>query len=206
MTITTNSNIQFEGIDESFPIAGQDNDTQILRDNFDTIKNSLRNAKTEIDELLDAAVRVDKENDLNLNTIQNCVLKNVREQKFDAGTPEPSNPTIVDFQDGHYHIYRLGADLNLEFTYFPGGPENPEIDPLGVGKATLELYSTSNTEARTVSFNTTDGAVIKSLGFPGFPNGGVPTITVDSTTDPLIIEVWRHTQEVIYLKYVGKFQ
>lgn len=204
MTITITSNIDYLSIDESFPIAGQDNDTQILRDNFDTIKNSLRNAKEEISELLDASVRNDKENDLNLNTIQNAVLKNVREQRYDAGTPEPANPTIVDFQDGHYQIYRLGIDLNIEFAYFPGGPENPENDPLGVGKITLELYTTS--QPRTVSFNTSNGATIKSLGFPGYENGGVPTIIVDSSTDPLIIEVWRYSQETIYMKYVGKFQ
>ena len=35
------STINYLGINENFPVAGQDNDTQVFRDNFDTIKQAL---------------------------------------------------------------------------------------------------------------------------------------------------------------------
>ena len=58
------SNINFIGINEDFPIAGQDNDTQTFRDNFNTIKTSLQSAKEEITELQDTSARLDLNNDL----------------------------------------------------------------------------------------------------------------------------------------------
>jgi hypothetical protein len=41
-------------IDITYPIAGQDNDTQGFRDNFNNIKNNLTTAKTEISDLQSA--------------------------------------------------------------------------------------------------------------------------------------------------------
>jgi hypothetical protein len=45
------SQINPTNIDILFPIAGQDNDTQGFRDNFNNIKNNLNIAKTEISAL-----------------------------------------------------------------------------------------------------------------------------------------------------------
>lgn len=42
------SNISTTGINTSYPIAGQDNDTQGFRDNFSSIKYNLTTAATEI--------------------------------------------------------------------------------------------------------------------------------------------------------------
>ena len=46
--------INFAAINENFPVAGQDNDTQVFRDNFDTIKTNFSAAKTEIEDLQNA--------------------------------------------------------------------------------------------------------------------------------------------------------
>ena len=42
------SNINSTGVDATFPIAGQDNDSQGFRNNFNTIKNNFTAAKSEI--------------------------------------------------------------------------------------------------------------------------------------------------------------
>jgi len=55
----TNSNINATAIDEAYPVAGVDNDTQGFRDNFSYIKTALNTAKTEIDELLNYTARLD---------------------------------------------------------------------------------------------------------------------------------------------------
>ena len=45
------SSINPNNIDGTYPIAGQDNDSQGFRDNFTNIKNNLTFAKTEIEDL-----------------------------------------------------------------------------------------------------------------------------------------------------------
>jgi hypothetical protein len=197
------SNINFLSINENFPVAGQDNDTQVFRDNFDTIKTNFREAKSEIEDLQNNVARTDTDNDFALNIVQNAVLQNNRTQKFDGGEITAS-PTTIDFQNGDYQIYRLGANLNIDFLNFPGDPVYAtELTPIGMGKVTLELYSTGGSFI--LSFSTSGGTVIKSNGFPGFPSGGAPTLTLTSATDPMFIEVWRHSQSVIYMRYLGQF-
>lgn len=45
------SNIDYASINENFPLAGVDNDTQVFRENFTKIKNNFEFAKTEIEAL-----------------------------------------------------------------------------------------------------------------------------------------------------------
>jgi hypothetical protein len=200
------SNINYLSINENFPVAGVDNDTQTLRDNFDTIKTSLRRAQEEVTDLQNKVVLkealLDEEldNDFNLNTIRNAVLDTVRYRKFDAGNPVTVSPTTIDFQNGHYQIYRIGGNISLDFLNFPGDPElTAEPVPVGVGKVTLELYGGTIASVVTVGFSTSNGTVIKKD--PSFPS----VLTLNSGDDPVIIEVWRHSQEVIFVRYLGKF-
>jgi hypothetical protein len=194
------SNINYLSINENYPVAGVDNDTQTLRDNFDTIKTSLRVAGEEITDLQENGARTDEDNNFGLNIISNAVLENVRDQKYDAGEPVTVNSTI-DFLNGSYQIYRIGASLNIDFLNFPGDPVlTAETVPIGVGKVILELTGGSEESVVTVGFSTSNGTVIKKD--PNFPS----VLELDSTTDPVIIEVWRHSQETIYMRYLGKFE
>lgn len=194
------SNINFLSINENFPVAGVDNDTQTLRDNFDTIKTSLRRAQEEVTDLQNNTAKNNDSNDFNLNILGNAVLENVRHQKFDAGNPVTVSPTTIDFQNGHYQIYRIGANINLDFLNFPGDPAlTSEPSPIGMGKVTLELSGGTDSSEVTVEFSTNNGTVIKkNADFPA-------VLTLDSVDDPVIIEIWRHSQEVIYMNYLGKF-
>ena len=45
------SNINETGVNKDYPVAGQDNDSQGFRDNFNIIKNNFVAAKTEIETL-----------------------------------------------------------------------------------------------------------------------------------------------------------
>lgn len=194
------SNINFLSINENFPVAGVDNDTQTLRDNFDTIKTSLRRAQEEVTDLQNNTAKNNDSNDFNLNILGNAVLETVRHQKFDAGNPVTVSPTTIDFQNGHYQIYRIGANINLDFLNFPGDPAlTSEPSPIGMGKVTLELSGGTDSSEVTVGFSTNNGTVIKkNADFPA-------VLTLDSVDDPVIIEIWRHSEEVIYMNYLGKF-
>lgn len=188
------SNINYLSINENFPVAGQDNDTQVFRDNFDTMKTNFRYAQEEIDDLQDNTAKLNEDNDFANKIIQRAVFQNNTERRVDAGAVTAS-PTTIDFENGPYQIFRVGADLSFDFLNFPTNI-NPLLTP-GVGKVTVELYGDGST--RTVSFVTSGGAVIKrNSGFPA-------PFTVSSTDNPVFIEIWRHANDKIFLRYLGQF-
>ena len=185
------SNINYLGINENFPVPGQDNDTQVFRDNFDTIKNSLRIAREEMTDLQDNAARTDLDNDFNNKLIQRAVLLNNADKRFDGGVIDV--PLTIDYENGNYQIFRFSADTTLEFQNFP----DDDSIQRSVGKVILELYSDGS--YRTLSFVTSGGAVIKKdIDFPS-------TFTLTSQTEPVFIEVWRHSTAVIYVKLLSDY-
>lgn len=193
------SNINYLSINENFPVAGQDNDTQVFRDNFDTIKTSLRVAKEEITTLQSDSASLVVDNDFNLKLIQRAVFQNNRMKKFlvEGGEPITVSPVTIDYENGNYQIFKIGANISFDFLNFPGDPVLSETSSDTVGKTTIELYGDGS--ARTVTFTTSGSTVIKKNStFPG-------VLTVTSTTDPVIIEIWRHNSGVIFMNYLGAF-
>jgi hypothetical protein len=184
------SNINFININEHFPARGEDNDTQVFRDNFDTIKTNFSSAKTEIEDLQDNSVRTDTDNDFNANLVQNATFQNNVEKIVPSQVAISSGVITVEFGSGSYQIFTISNNAALGFNGFP-------TTSVAVGKVTLELYGDGT--AHTVTFTATGSTVFKkSVGFPA-------TVTVTSATDPVIIEVWQHGPSKIFLNYLGQF-
>ena len=190
------SNINFAAINENFPVAGQDNDTQTFRDNFDTIKTNFSAAKTEITDLQDNTARTDSDNDFLYNVVGSLTLQDAYLRKKDYGAAIVVGTQDISFKQAMYHVVKVGANTSLSFSEFPTGAV--DVTGLGqIGKATLELYGDGTT--RTITFTTTGSTVIKKS--PGFPG----SVTVTSATNPVIIEVWQHSTAVIWMNYLGLF-
>jgi hypothetical protein len=188
--------INFAAINENFPVAGQDNDTQVFRDNFDTIKDNFSAAKTEITDLQDNAARTDEDNDFLYNVVGSLTLQDAYLRKKDYGAAIVAGTQDISFKQAMYHVVKFGANTSLSFSEFPTGAV--DITGLGqIGKATLELYGDGT--ARTITFITSGSTVIKKS--PGFPG----SVTVTSSTNPVIIEVWQHSATVIWLNYLGLY-
>lgn len=188
------SNIQYN-LTTNFPIAGQDNDTQVFRDNWDTIKSSLVAAATEISDLQEFSAKVNADNDFNNVTLVNTVLQRKIEKKIDLGV----TTNAINFENGHYQILRAASDITLLIENFPTN-ENPLVTPYGVGKVTLELYGDGTDQIITFDAGG-NGAVFKKAYWPDSSN----SITVNSSENPVIIEIWQHDTAVIYLNFVGQF-
>jgi len=188
--------INFAAINENFPVAGQDNDTQVFRDNFDTIKTNFSAAKTEIEDLQDNVARTDVESDFNYNVVTAITLQDAYFRKKDYGAAIVVGTQDVSFKQAMYHIIKFGTNCAIQFTEFPVAAV--DVTGLGqVGKATLELYGDGT--ARTITFTVTGSTVLKkSAGFPG-------SLTVTSATNPVIIEVWQHSTDMIFLNYLGAY-
>ena len=189
------SNINYVSINENFPVAGQDNDTQVFRDNFDTIKTSLRYAKEELEVFQSSttgAARLNQSNDFNQNIISNAVLQGNRDALFDGGNYNQADLDIT-YTNGAYQIFKFAADVEITFLEFP---ENET--PAGVGKVTLELYL-DGTTPRNITFASIGPLVYKKNA--AFPS--TLTLTLANQSDPVIIEVWRYKSATIFLNYVG---
>jgi hypothetical protein len=66
-----------------------------------------------------------------------------------------------------------------------------------MGKIRLELYGDGT--ARTIGFSSSGGTVIKkNSDFPA-------SLVLTSSTNPVFIDVWRHSQEIIFMQYLGQF-
>ena len=194
------SDINYLSINENFPVAGQDNDTQVFRDNFNTIKNSLRISKEEITDLEDNTARLDQANDYNSNVTQNTVFLNTSIQTIQHDLDDASAPYELDFTSAGYHSVTLSSDRTIQFSNFPGEAGAADTVNSGTGRITVEFNTSNQGDSWEVSFISSSGIVIKKDA--DFPS----TFTVNSRQNPIIIDVWKRSGEnTLYMKYVGQF-
>jgi hypothetical protein len=192
------SQINFASINENFPVAGQDNDTQVFRDNFDTIKTNFRLAQEEISDLENNTARTDQETEFNNNIVSTAVFRNNRDIILDGGAISV-NQLGVDYANGNYQIFRIGASVTLGLLGFPTDTSFPR----GVGKVTLELYSDG--AARTVTLDPSNAVIYKKKSSDSTFTWSGDNFTVSSSSDPVIIEIWRHSSEAVFVNYLGIF-
>lgn len=160
------SQINFDIIDEQYPVAGQDNDSQGFRDNFNSIKDALSTAKVEISTLqtnsiLSASLDntpVPVDNDLLGSSINNGFYNNFHGVLRELPA-EVSTQTNVDVSAGSIHSYDVAADpVSFTFTNWPdaGYYANVRVHFQGFqnGIFTPELFSEGG------------GDIIKTVDFP----------------------------------------
>lgn len=182
------STVTFTNIDEEFPIAGQDNDTQGFRDNFSEIKQALQAANIELTTLLTNGARLDRANNFNGNTVQNADLLSVTEQVYNTGNL--NQDSIIQWSDGMYQNVTVADDITLTLDdWAPNGR---------LSKMRLALRSDGAT--RTVVWEAANaGNVRVSSNWPG-------TFTVTSGTDPIIVDVWTSDAGVnVFMEYIGPY-
>jgi len=143
------SNINYEDIDENFPKAGVDNPTQGFRDNFSTIKNSLFDAKEEIENLQDTTAKITANNNFNGNQIIQAKLVNCSEDAFLKTTPSNSDQ-IIDYISGTYQEFKV--DKNSDFV-LQGWPSSDNY-----AKIRVAIYSTTTSE-HVIKFRTATGTM-----------------------------------------------
>lgn len=212
MTRKTESEIDFNIINENFPVAGEDNDTQVFRDNFDSIKNNFRLTQEEITDLLDNAARKDEINNFANSTIESAVFLNTKNAKYDAGNIKSvSTGFVVDYENGSYQIVRVDArstPLDITFQNFPQNNDR-DLAPYGVGKLTLELWG----DGSNITLNMLgggNGTEFRKKGFPVAGSSNSVPVTLNSDNQfpaggPIFIEVWRHSGAFIFMNYLGTF-
>jgi hypothetical protein len=110
-------------IDGTYPVAGQDNNSQGFRDNFTNTKINFQYAASEITDLQTNAVLKAALNGTTLNNDMNgSPLSNANISDFSAvaailGTL--SGSVAINYMAGHYQTVTTGASISLGFSNFP---------------------------------------------------------------------------------------
>lgn len=196
------SQIITTGIDETFPIAGRDNDSRGFNDNFGEIKIALAIAATEISELQDKAVLkaqlIDDsilDNDLAGNIISNGQYSQFNPVFADRGFTSPSsNDNTIDINLGPVQKFTLN-DANTSgsdnFIWANWSDNDDQVSQVRL------IFTGSSPTPKNVTFVRTDGgANIFAVGFPS-------PLTVSSST-LTVVDAWTVDSGAnVYLSLVG---
>ena len=118
------SSINPNNIDGSYPVAGQDNNSQGFRDNFTNTKVNFQYAEDEINDLqskviLKAALTGSTGLDNNMN---DALLYAAKIQDFSAtkvSVSGTSGSIAINYASGHYQAISTTGSISLSFTNFP---------------------------------------------------------------------------------------
>ena len=123
------SNINPQNIDGTYPIAGQDNNSQGFRDNFTNTINNFTFAAAELNDLQQNALLKaplgsvgqtgTPTNDMNYAFLTHAQLKGTVETKNDIGSISLSNNFEVDWETGHFQTVSITTTAGMTFANWP---------------------------------------------------------------------------------------
>tara|TARA_R110000782_G_scaffold148253_1_gene240992 strand:- start:210 stop:794 length:585 start_codon:yes stop_codon:yes gene_type:complete len=192
------SNIISDTIDGTYPVAGIDNNTQGFRDNFSIIKTGLATAQSEIGTLETTTAKLNATNDFLASDVTNANFSLNTEKYHNIGSViSGQNISFLNgpYQSATVNLAEGSSTINFALADWP--------DRDHVAKITVQLFG--NNTAKTVTFTVEGGGTIKyNADYPRV--GGVATATVDSSTDPIIIDFWTYSQgTTVYAEYRGQY-
>lgn len=189
------SKIEYTSIDKDYPVAGQDNNSQGFRDNFNIIKGGLATASSEITELQSKAILAQTidGNDVVVNDLLGSTISNGLYTQFSGviqQTSGVSGSADIDLENGPLQIFTVSANSTLRFNNWPTG---------AYSKVRVHLRSTgSSTPAVTLS--TSGGGSFWYIS-------GSPNLTLSaSITRHKILEAWSYDGgQNVFVQYIGEF-
>lgn len=195
-------------IDELFPVAGVDNESQGFRDNFANIKQSLAQAKTDIENLQSNSLdKTDAESDLGSNTIKNVNIGNV---SYDAFSLTGVNNNAlegqpVDYQNGPYQSFALNktgsSPSNPQVLKFENWPE--------IGRYGVIRIQINSQLGGTQYFSFVYPSGLNFFYDNSWPRtgGDVDTVLSITSTDAKIFEFWTtDAGNNIFARYIGEYE
>lgn len=187
-------------IDETFPVAGIDNDSQGFRDNFTIIKDNFTYAKSEIEALQDNTAKVNTDNSFDNNTISLANLKESTKEFNDSATGGSGDITL-SFSGGHFYAIDDVASGTMTITLddWPNTDQYAEIiielkpatsDPTNV------TFASKNPSGTASIYNVDDNAAWSGR-----------TITLDNATSVKdVVKAWTYNGGLsVYFNYIGRF-
>jgi hypothetical protein len=116
------STINPNNIDGTYPVAGQDNDSQGFRDNFTNIKTNFSYAAAEITDIQNKAIfksaltGTTLNNDMGGSILSNAQLQDMSETEVNLGSV--SGTQTINYAAGPYYTLVMAGNISLQFTNF----------------------------------------------------------------------------------------
>ena len=190
------SSIITSNIDETYPVAGQDNNSQGFRDNFNNIKVAIGQAKSEITALENNTAKTNATNNFNGN-----ILYNARTYQF-WGTyknigASGSQPVSVDLEDGDFQ--------RVQFTNLTTNSLTFRNWPVSGNYAKVRVAVTADATAAggagcTITISTEGGGLVKKSMAAAGP------FTISTGLETKIIEAYSvDGGATVYVDLVAEF-
>jgi len=197
------SNINYAAISTTYPVAGQDNDSQGFRDNFTAISAGLATAKTEISALqTNALLAVDLAtssnpvvNNMLGSTLSNGLYLQFNGVFFNGGTVATS--AAINLNNGPIQQFTASGNITLTFNNWPTSGKYAVVRVMLIG---------DQQTTRTVTLSTSNAGLIKPA--TGWANGSsLPaTVTLGTTGKYEMIEAWTvDAGATVFLKAIGEY-
>lgn len=195
------SAINYNNIDEFYPIAGQDNNSQGFRDNFANIKTALSTANSEVSDLQNKAIlsaTLGENATTIVNDLNGSVISNGKYKQFNgvvyANTISANAPFTVDCNNGPLHEFTLsygGGSATINFTNWP-------IDPSDAC-ATIRLHLKSG-DASAYTITLAGAEIVLESAFPS-------PLTVPSNGQNIVVEAWSFSpiSRKVFVRYLGLY-
>lgn len=181
-----------DALDPTFPVAGQDNNSQGFRDNFAYTQTGLQKVVTVLTDLNDTTAKLSTDNNFNGVILENAETRRLYGSVAINGSLSSGNTTeYIDYRDAEYYTYTIAADnITLSFSQWP-------LSGM-YAKVYVELKN-DGTE-RDITWATTSGDVLYDSGLSS-------TYTVsDTSAHRHVFEAWTiDGGGNVCLKLVGVF-
>lgn len=182
------SNIDSTSIDATFPVAGQDNNSQGFRDNFNTIKSNFASAKSEITTLQDNTAKLNANNNFAGNELSGAKLKGnfIKSHTFSASQNE-----TINLEFGNFQVITVGADVTLTLDNF--SDQNDAME-------SVLVHIVKTGDDRTIEFDVNGGTLKTDSNFPN------PFVADGEETNPKVVEFYSYDKGVtVFARYIGQF-
>lgn len=205
------SAINYSAIVTSYPVAGQDNDSQGFRDNFGAISAALSTAKDEITNLQSKSVLKSSlsatetvTNDLNGSTIANGILNGMATKAL-AGT-NTAGTILVNIATAGFYYATITENVTVQFTGWPtwataGTPAYASVKVMlkaGAGSTDNRIVTlAAGANTLTLDTATTSGAWAS----------GAANITVNGTSKKWkLVEAFSYNGGLnVYVRFLGEY-
>jgi hypothetical protein len=191
MTIATDisaANTAAGQIDETYPIAGRDNNSQGFRDNFDNIKTGMTNVVSALTELNTLTPKLNQDNNFNGQVLENAEIRQIYGSVLSNGST-PTNE-FIDARESQYFSFIIANDITLTFSQWPASDKFAKI----------YIDVRSNGTAQTLDFNTTSGTVRPDTTLT------LPYDLGATSTTRYVFEAWTiDGGNNVFLRLIGEF-
>jgi hypothetical protein len=185
-------------IDETFPVAGTDNDSQGFRDNFAIIKDNFAYAKTEIETLQTDTAKTNVDNAFANNTLSVLNLEKHTETAY-GPTNISASTADISFNSGHHFVITAQNDITFTFKDWPLFDQYAEMR--------IQVYG-DGSSLRTITFAgewaSAATSQIHTDGNAAWTGADITTSVV--TTRSHLVKAFTYDQGAnVFLQYLGTF-